>query len=90
MMFPIITVEEWKARYNIKTPLRVKCMNCKKNMEFSVPVAYDNYRGLKTPEHGCSEEFDHYIDVSVDAEEINKLAQLMSVYKVKETTGIIF
>ena len=84
MLFPMITAEEWKTRYNIKTPSKVKCMNCKKYMAFSVPVAYDNYRGLKTPEHGCSENFDHYIDISVDDKEINKLTQLMNLYKVKE------
>lgn len=81
MIFPMIPANEWKDRYGIVTPKSVKCDNCGKRMTFSVPVAYETYRGLKTPDHGCPENFDQYVDVPVDPNEINLLKELVTLYK---------
>lgn len=78
MIFPNVKNEIWAKRYNIKPPLEILCGNCQTKLEFSIPVAYDSYRGFKTPSHGCPENFDQYYDVSVDKEEIENIKSLIS------------
>ena len=83
MIYPDVSVKIWKSQFNIETPKSVKCEGCGKKMRFTVPVAYGEYRGLKTPAHGCSEDCDQYVDVPVNSNEVNQLKVLASLYNSK-------
>jgi hypothetical protein len=54
MIKPIENHIVWAKRYNINIKT-LQCRFCKQCFETTVPVAYENWRGLETPEHGCGE-----------------------------------
>ena len=66
MLFPLIETEEWSKRYRIKNEM-VSCLKCKKSIEADVPVAIKDYRGFRTREHGCPQEYHQYILTPVDS-----------------------
>ncbi|PIK15111.1 hypothetical protein [Halobacteriovorax sp. JY17] len=57
MLFPLEQdYLNWTSKYN----LRVKtgsCLCCGKEIVTDVPFALKGYRGLKSEDHGCGEEF---------------------------------
>lgn len=69
----------WASRYD----LRVKtgqCPKCKKEIITNIPFALKGYRGLKSEDHGCGEEFTRKTMIPVDKKEIEFLAGLANFF----------
>ena len=60
MLFPQIKPEDWAKAYHLEVAKR-KCLKCKKEILIDIPIATKNYRGFRSQEHGCPEEYHQYI-----------------------------
>jgi len=68
----------WAKRYgiNIKT---LQCRFCKQYFETTVPVAFENWRGLETPEHGCGEQSIMFAGVQLDEQGRNQWREFFRI-----------
>ena len=71
MIQPIVDLKTWCERYGIKTT-PIRCMKCKKMLEFKKPIAIKNYRGISCDEndHECGPNYTPFRVVPVGKSEI--------------------
>jgi hypothetical protein len=63
VLYPQVEPQQWAETYAIDaTP--VTCENCNSTIEFKIPFAFQNFRGLLTDHKSCGDQFQQSIFVS--------------------------
>ena len=55
-LYPQVDYKKWAKRYNLGTEGR-PCSKCGKFFEPTIPVATEDFRGLKAVEHECGPQY---------------------------------
>lgn len=69
MITPVEPIEVWAKRYDIELEEN-ECPKCKKMFSPTVPIAFDDYRGVMWDDHGCGPKFTRTTVVPVSKEKI--------------------
>lgn len=71
MLFPLDTdYRIWAKRYGIGVG-KYKCLKCGMDIITNIPFAIKGYRGLKSLDHGCGENYTRKVMTPVGKEEID-------------------
>lgn len=68
----------WASQYDLRVRTG-ECPKCKKSIITNIPFALKGFRGLKSEDHGCGEEYTRKTMIPVEKAEIDFLSEIASI-----------
>lgn len=81
MLFPQVDPLEWAKIYNINCPSG-SCYKCSAQQNFTIPFAYNDFRGLLSSHTDCGDEYRQSVFIAVDKNETKQIAEFIAQFSV--------